>query len=166
MTTPPGPPYPPEGYGPPPLGPQHPMGNPGHRFPPTVQQPPGPQPRSAFVPGPSPEPEPDFAPPKGKGFLGSVLDLNFDYMVTTRMVKLVYALTLGVITLFSLWVAWYGLWFLAGNTMLGIATLIAAPIIWLVPTLAVRMTLEFFINQFKITEYLRIIKDQGERRGQ
>jgi hypothetical protein len=166
MTTPPGPPYPPEGYGPPPLGPQHPMGNPGHRFPPTVQQPPRePQPSQAYVPGP--RLEPDFKPPSSKGFIGSLLDLNFDYMVTTRMIKGAYALFLVVSTLFCLVVAWYGLgWYLQLNQTLGIMTMIAAPIIWLVQVVITRMALEFFINQFKITEYLRIIKDQGERRGQ
>src|SRR5260370_42643392 len=94
MTNPPGGPYPPEGYGPPPLARQHPMGNPGHQFPPTVQQ--APQPQPASVPGP--RSEPDFAPPRSKGFLGSLFDMKFDYMVTPTVIKVFSAVTLLLIT--------------------------------------------------------------------
>jgi hypothetical protein len=101
---------------------------------------------------------PEF--PRDKGFIASLFDLNFDYMVTTRLIRLVYVIALGLITLLSVIVAWYGLGFLQWNSLLGIMVLAAAPCLWLFWTLVTRMTMEFLINQFKISEYLRTIKDK------
>lgn len=81
-------------------------------------------------------------------------------MVTAKLIKLVYRFALVVISLQVLVMVWYGLAFLEWNTTLGVMTLFFAPIVWLFEILVVRMSLEFFINQFKISEYLRIIKDK------
>ncbi|KAB2377466.1 DUF4282 domain-containing protein [Actinomadura montaniterrae] len=81
-------------------------------------------------------------------------------MVTTQMIKIIYRLALVLITLLALLVAWYGVAFLEWNTTLGLLTLIATPLLWISQLLATRMVLEFLINQFKISEYLRVIKDK------
>lgn len=98
--------------------------------------------------------------PRDKGFIVSLFDLNFDYMVTARLIRLVYVIALGLITLLSVIVAWYGIGFLRWNGLLGIMVLGAAPCLWLFWTLVTRMFMEFLINQFKISEYLRTIKDK------
>jgi hypothetical protein len=95
-----------------------------------------------------------------KGFIASLFDTNFDHMVTVSLIKIVYRIQLVLISLFAIVMAWYGLAFLEWNTTLGIMTLIATPLVWIALVLGVRMTLEFLINQFKISEYLRIMKDK------
>ncbi|KAB2343937.1 DUF4282 domain-containing protein [Actinomadura rudentiformis] len=98
--------------------------------------------------------------PGNKGLFATLIDTNFDHMVTVKMIKLIYRLELMVITLLAIVMAWYGLAFLQWNTTLGIMTLIATPIVWLFLVLISRMALEFLVNQFKISEYLRAIKDK------
>jgi hypothetical protein len=118
------------------------------------------QPPQGWVPEPRQGPGSGAASPQYKGFFGSLLDLNFDHLITTKMIKLVYSLALTGITLLALLMAWYGLAFLKWNPTLGVLTLMATPFVWLFQIVATRMTLEFLINQFKISEYLRVIKDK------
>jgi hypothetical protein len=88
-----------------------------------------------------------------------ILDVNFERMVTTKLIKLIYRVALVVITLTTLLMIWYGLDFLTWNISLGLMTLLAAALGWLINVLLVRVFLEFLINQFKITEHLRSIKN-------
>src|SRR5947209_6444660 len=124
----PGGPYPPEGYGPPPESYGPPPGArpatppPQRSGPPQLSRPPLPRPPESFA-----QSGPSTPRPVDKGFMGSLLDLNFDYMVTTRLIKLVYVVALIGISLVSFVVAWYGLGFLRWNTVLGIMVLLAAP---------------------------------------
>ncbi|RKS71972.1 uncharacterized protein DUF4282 [Actinomadura pelletieri DSM 43383] len=92
--------------------------------------------------------------------LGTLFDMNFDYMITAKLVKIVYLLALVPITLFALVMAWYGLAYLEEGSSFGLITLLAAPFVWLLQVLFTRLVLEFVINQFKISEYLRVIKDK------
>ncbi|MBO2446861.1 DUF4282 domain-containing protein [Actinomadura barringtoniae] len=117
-----------------------------------MRQPPGPQ--GGW------EPSRREAPPT-KGLVASLFDTNFDHMVTVSLIKIVYRIQLVLITLFAIVMGWYGLAFLEWNTTLGVMTLIATPLVWIALVLGVRMTLEFLINQFKISEYLRIMKDKS-----
>ncbi|MDL4819635.1 DUF4282 domain-containing protein [Actinomadura opuntiae] len=141
-------------------------GPPGGPYgPPPQQQQPGPVPgpRPGYGTGPYEQPQPWQPPPhdpQQKNLLGALFDTNFDHMVTTQMIKIVYRLALVLITLFALLVAWYGVAFLEWNTTLGLLTLIATPFLWVSQLLTTRMVLEFLINQFKISEYLRAIKDK------
>ncbi|RSN64112.1 hypothetical protein DMH08_18295 [Actinomadura sp. WAC 06369] len=93
--------------------------------------------------------------------MGALFDTNFDHMVTAEMIKIIYRLAVVLITLFALIIAWTGVGFLEWNQMLGVLTLLATPIIWLFQLVTTRMALEFLINQFKISEYLRVIKDKS-----
>ncbi|GAA4224611.1 hypothetical protein GCM10022254_04470 [Actinomadura meridiana] len=130
--------------------------------------PPLPGPRPPGPPGPPPggpqEQQQGWAPPPRvparKGVVGTLLDLSFDYMITAKLVKAVYALALVSITLMDLILAWYGLALLVDGSGLGLALLVATPFIWIFQLLVTRLILEFVINQFKISEYLRIIKDK------
>jgi hypothetical protein len=100
----------------------------------------------------------------GKSLLGALVDPSFNYMITRTVFRYVYRLTLIGSSLFALLMAWYGLAFLQWSVTLGVLILLATPMIWFFQVMTVRLTLEFLINQFKITEYLQILKDQGERR--
>jgi hypothetical protein len=112
------------------------------------------------VPEGSAQPEPRYVQGKDKGFFGTLFDTNFDHMVTTKVITLFYRVALVMISLLALVMLWYGQAFLKDNAMLGIMTLLAVPLLWLFIVLFVRVFLEFTINQFKITEYLRVMKDQ------
>ncbi|MFG2085563.1 MULTISPECIES: DUF4282 domain-containing protein [unclassified Spirillospora] len=162
MTNPPDPGYPQR-----PPAPEQP-GGPGGQYgpPPQPQQPGG-------IPGPRP-PGPAYGPqdqqqgwtppprdPTDKGVFAALFDMNFDHMITTRLIKIVYVIALALITLVALSVAGYGLaWLAQGATFLALLLLVAAPFLWVLQLLAVRIFMEFMINQFKISEYLRAIKDK------
>ncbi|MEV0662572.1 DUF4282 domain-containing protein [Actinomadura luteofluorescens] len=164
MTNPPDPGHPPRPqapggpggpYGPPPGGPAGPFPGPG-----PVPGPRPPGPASGFQ-----EPPQGWAPPPGDRGGGNVLqalfDLNFDTMVTMRVVKVLYVLALVPISLFALLMAAYGVEWIAEGGWGGYLLLLASPFVWLLQVFATRILLEFVINQFKISEYLRAIKDKG-----
>lgn len=85
-----------------------------------------------------------------KGFVGSLLDFSFRSMITPRIIKLVYALTMIVI----------GLWYV-GLVLLAFAVspvpgalmlLVGGPLIALVQLIWTRMILETAVAQFRIME--------------
>jgi hypothetical protein len=92
--------------------------------------------------------------------LGALFDLNFDHMVTVRVVKIIYLLSLVPYSLLALLLVGYGLDWLDQGSGLGLLLIITAPFIWFFLLLGTRIVLEFVINQFKISEYLRAIKDE------
>ncbi|MEU8801489.1 DUF4282 domain-containing protein [Spirillospora sp. NPDC048819] len=93
--------------------------------------------------------------------IGSLFDMNFDHMITARLVKIIYVIALVLISMVALVVAGYGLaWLAQGATFLALLLLVAAPLLWVFQLLTVRILMEFVINQFKISEYLRAIKDK------
>ena len=167
-------------YGPPPR--EQPGGG-GPYGPPPGEQPSGPYPlppqqqpqQPGAVPGPRPPGGPGFGPqdqqqgwappprdPASAGVIGTLFDLNFDHMITTKVTKGIYLLSLVPITLVALLIGWYGLAYLdnTDTPAIGLVLLVAAPLIWLFQVLIVRVLMEFVINQFKISEYLRVIKDK------
>lgn len=83
-------------------------------------------------------------------------------MVTIKVIRMAYALAIAVysaIALLMLYEAWgFSVW----NSFLEWITILATPVVWLGGILTARLTLEFAINQFKITEYLKAIRDQKE----
>ncbi|TDE26297.1 DUF4282 domain-containing protein, partial [Actinomadura sp. 6K520] len=113
----------------------------------------GPQDQQGWTPPPR--------DPAGKGIAGTLFDMNFDHMVTPKLVKIIYALALVPITLLALLIGWYALAYLQeGPAVVGLVLLVAAPLIWIFQVLMTRVFLEFVINQFKVSEYLRAIKDK------
>lgn len=154
-------------------GPQlHPGGPPygGYAPPPPNQPPPPAAPWQGPPPGYGPPPHgPQGAPAypprtSGKGFFGALFDANFDHMVTTRLIKVAYALAIVVYSLVALLLLLLAWSFFYWNKPLGYITLIAAPIFWISGLLTTRIFLEFVINQFKISEHLKAIREQGEAR--
>ncbi len=165
MGTPTGPgrPFPPEGYGPPPEGygrPNAPGGPPPHLS----------GPGQPFVPPPGrggpreqpPYPETFRAVPSDKGFFGALLDFNFDYLVTPKLIKLFYILALLMISSDSLGVVLFGIQIagLRNGWFLGMVFIVAAPFLWAFQVLLTRIFMESIIVRFKSFEQLRIIKDK------
>jgi hypothetical protein len=137
--------------------------------PPPYQPPPGAPWGGPGGYGPPPEhpaPPSGYAPRKGKGFFGALLDVNFDEMVSTRLIKVFYVLAILLISLTSLFMLLVGLWALQFNwgKYFGVFLVPAAPLLWLFELVIVRMVLEFMINQFKITEHLKAIRERQRLR--
>lgn len=134
--------------------------------------PPGPPPQATGAwQGPPPgygAPQPSSAQPgydaRGdKGVVGALFDLNFDHMVTPRLIKLSYVLAIVVYSLIALVMLLFVWSFSVWNKPLAFATLVATPIVWLAGLLSTRLVLEFVINQFKVTEHLKAIREREER---
>jgi uncharacterized membrane protein len=85
-----------------------------------------------------------------KGFFGSLFDLSFTSLVTTRIIKVLYVLAIIVIGL-------YALAFIAGgfsnSASAGVVVLlIVAPLFTLVSLIYTRVLLEVIIALFRIME--------------
>jgi hypothetical protein len=85
-----------------------------------------------------------------KGFFGSLFDLSFTSLVTTRIIKVLYVLAIIVIGI-------YALIFIAGgfsnSTSAGLVVLlILAPLFALVSLIYTRVLLEVIIALFRIME--------------
>jgi hypothetical protein len=88
-----------------------------------------------------------------KGFFASLFDLSFTSLITTKIIKIVYAISLVFIALVAVVsiVAAF-----RESPGLGIATLIIiAPLLTLLYAIYTRVILEFIITVFRIAEYNR-----------
>ncbi|GAA4520595.1 hypothetical protein GCM10023191_097720 [Actinoallomurus oryzae] len=132
-----------------------------HAYPGPPPQPGGPW--QAPPPGHGAPPPPPGYAPRGrgnKGFFGTLFDVNFDHMLTVRLARTIYTLMTVLITMFALVVLWYGLSFFTWNPTLAVMTIVAAPLIWLFDLVVIRVFMEFVINQFKITEHLKAMRER------
>ena len=103
---------------------------------------------------------PEYSPRRDKGFFGALFDLNFDHMVTTKLIKISYMLAIVVYSLIALVMLLFVWSFSVWNKPLAFATFLATPIVWVSGLLLTRMFLEFVINQFKITEHLKAMRER------
>jgi len=92
--------------------------------------------------------------PAQKGFLKSLFDFSFTSLITPRVIKVFYALSLLIIALDALYWAYLGL-----NLGLNISTtvglllvLVVVPIITLLYIIGTRIQYEFIIVVFRILE--------------
>ncbi|QKG22059.1 DUF4282 domain-containing protein [Actinomadura verrucosospora] len=163
MTHPSDPGQPPRPPGPPPGPAAGPYG-------PPPQQPgpgpvPGPRPGGSFGTGPYEQPQSWQPPPRDpnqKGLLGSLLDANFNNLVTPKLIKLFYILSLLLISVQCLIFLGLGLWIAGWDDFWawGVIMVCASPFVWLFELLLVRIFMEAMVVRFKEVEYLRIIKDK------
>src|SRR5690606_1046642 len=138
-----------------------PVPRPGDPGPGPQNQGPGPQDPAYGPPnqgqGYGPQDQGWAPPPRGpanKGVIGTLVEMNFDHMITPRLIKLTYLFAVLAISWGALLLAWYGLSYSGrGYEAYGLFLMIAAPFLWFALVLVVRILLEFVINQFKITEY-------------
>jgi hypothetical protein len=101
-------------------------------------------------------------PPPAKGFLASLLDVNFNYLVTPKLIKLCYVLALILVTLSALAVLSIGLWIaqLRNGGFLGALVILCSPLVWFFQVVLARIFMEAIIIRFKGVEYLRVMKDK------
>ena len=97
-----------------------------------------------------------------KGFLGALLDTNFDHLVTPKLIRLCYVLALLLVTLSALIVLVVGVWVfqLRNGWLLGLLIMLSAPVVWIFEAVLVRIFMEAVVVRFKGVEHLRAIKDK------
>ena len=112
------------------------------------------------------DPVDERPPTQAKGFMGSLFDLNFNHLVTPRLIKLLYVLLLLAITLWNLGQLMFGFYVATWDDMQGFGPIIiiATPVMWLIEIILWRIILEAVIVRFKGVEYLRIMKDKDGMR--
>lgn len=94
-----------------------------------------------------------------KGFLGSLLDLSFTSFVTTKLIKVLYILTMVLIGLIALGIIGSGF---AISTVVGFIFIITvAPIFVLLALIYTRVILELMIVVFRIAESTAEVASQG-----
>jgi len=97
------------------------------------------------------------------GFFRALFDFSFTEFVTTRLIRLLYAIGVLIAALSTLLTIITGFNRGAGAAII---TLILAPLIFLLVVILARVWLEIIIVVFRIAEYLREMSGQhsGERR--
>jgi hypothetical protein len=85
-----------------------------------------------------------------KGFLASLFDVNFESFITTRIVRVLYVLTMIV---FALAAIAYTVWAFTESIGFGLVMLvIIAPLTYLLYLIYTRVVLEIFVAIFRIME--------------
>ncbi|MFC6878322.1 MULTISPECIES: DUF4282 domain-containing protein [Actinomadura] len=155
--------------------PHHPQPAPPPPRPPGGPTPYGPPPQTRPGPGPVPGPRPSdtgqtpvpqggWVPPErtDKGLFGALLDANFDYLVTPKLIKVFYILALLLISLFALMVVALGIWVaqLRNGWLLGLLIMLSSPVMWFFQAILARIFMEAVVVRFKGVEHLRVIKDK------
>lgn len=145
---PPTPPYP---------GPQQPRPPLGQPPPGYGQQPPPGQyvQAPAYPPGQYPPPGNSSA----SGFFGSLFDFSFSSFVGPKLIKVLYVL-ITVVTGLT-WLLYIIFGFASGYPILGLLALIGGGIFSVISLAFSRVTLEFFMAIFRMSEDIRMLKDRG-----
>ena len=94
-------------------------------------------------------------------FLRALFDFSFSQFITTRLIRLLYAIGVVIAALSALGGIIRGFNESAGA---GVVALIVAPLVFLLVVIIARVWLELVIVVFRIAEYLRDMA--GERRVQ
>jgi hypothetical protein len=123
-----------------------------------------PQP-GAFQQGVFPQGRPQQGLPRqgadSKGFFGALFDFSFTSFVTTRIIKVLYALILVLAVLSALF---YTVIMFRVNAGLGLVTLIIGDPLFIIIVMAFwRLVLEAFVVVFRIAEDVRALRERGDR---
>jgi len=99
--------------------------------------------------------------PDSKGFFGALFDFSFTSFVTTRIIKVLYALILVLTVLTALF---YTVIVFRVSAGLGLATLIIGDPLFIIIVMAFwRLVLEAFVVVFRIAEDIRALRERGDR---
>jgi uncharacterized membrane protein len=82
-------------------------------------------------------------------------------LITPKLIKLFYTLSLILITLSALVMLLVGVWVFQYGWVLGIVAFIFTPLMWLFEVILVRIFMEAVIVRFKTVEHLRDLKERG-----
>jgi hypothetical protein len=96
-----------------------------------------------------------------KGFFESLFDLSFTAFITSKLIKLLYVLSIAGAALASLFliIFCFNISTTAGVLML----LIGGPLLFLLSVIYARVFLEIMIVIFRISEHIAEIAEQGRR---
>jgi apolipoprotein N-acyltransferase len=83
-------------------------------------------------------------------------------MITIKLIRLIYVGVIGLTCVTALVMLLFAWSFAVWSGKLALATLIATPVVALFQIVVSRIALEFVINQFKITDELRKIREGGQ----
>lgn len=92
------------------------------------------------------------------GFLGSLFDLSFTEFVTTRVIKILFIISILGAALEALVVL---IGFFSRGFFMGILGLIVAPLVFLLAVLLARISLEVIIVLFRIAENTGRLVEKG-----
>jgi hypothetical protein len=96
-----------------------------------------------------------------KGFFGALFDFSFTSFVTTRIIKVLYALILVLAVLSALL---FTITMFRVNAVLGLLTLIIGDPLFIIIVMAFwRLVLESFVVVFRIAEDVRALRERGSR---
>jgi hypothetical protein len=96
-----------------------------------------------------------------KGFVESLFDLSFTAFITSKIIKLLYVLSIAGAALVSLFLIIFG--FTVSTTGGVVMLLIGAPLLFLLSTIYARVLLEIIIVIFRISEHAAEIAEQGRK---
>lgn len=85
-----------------------------------------------------------------KGFVASLFDMSFSSLVTTKVIKFIYTLTLIALTLFALLMVFLG--FHRSAAVGVVVLLVIAPLWWFFALVYSRIGLEVIIALFRVME--------------
>jgi hypothetical protein len=98
---------------------------------------------------------------ESKGFFGALFDFSFTSFVTTKIIKVLYALILVLAVLTALVYTIIAFKVSAG---FGILTLVIGDPLFIIIVLAFwRLVLEAFVVVFRMAEDIRALRDRGDR---
>lgn len=116
-------------------------------------------------PGYGPQPAaPEARYVRGKGLLGNLFDFSFNHMVTPQMIRGAYFFAILFTTMTAIVWLIVGFWLFQYGYLLTVFIVLFTPPLWLLSLIGIRMFLEFLINQFKITEHLKVMREREEQR--
>jgi hypothetical protein len=96
-----------------------------------------------------------------KGFFGALFDFSFTSFVTTRIIKVLYALIMVLAVLSALL---FTITMFRISAGLGLATLIIGDPLFIIIVMAFwRLVLEAFVVVFRIAEDIRVLRERGDR---
>ncbi|WP_242902537.1 DUF4282 domain-containing protein [Actinomadura terrae] len=90
------------------------------------------------------------------------MDANFNHLVTPKLVKIFYILSMILVTLSALMVVMIGIKVaqLHDGWFLGLLIICSSPVVWFFELILTRIFMEALVVRFKTAEHLRIIKDK------
>jgi hypothetical protein len=121
---------------------------------------------TGVAPQPAAAPAPArFVPPvsaaEASGFLSSLFDLSFTTFITTKLIKILFVISIILAACGSLFVVVSG--FTMGALQGILALVIVAPLLFFFYVIYARVIMEVLIVIFRCSEYLAEIAKQGRR---
>ena len=104
------------------------------------------------------QPTPPASGAEGRGVLSSLFDLSFTTFITSKLIKVLYAMAIALAALVAATLLVSGF---SQGTLVGLLMLIVAPIVFLGTVIYARVLLEIMIVVFRMAEHLAEIAQQG-----